>query len=956
MRAVLLSLLLGLSACAPKVPVPDATPEAVLGSTIRTPPLDDRVYRYTELDNGLKVLLVHDADTDMAAAALDVHVGQFSDPADREGLAHFLEHMLFLGTDAYPDVDAYRDFVQSHGGGSNAGTGQEHTRYHFDVEHGHLEGALDRFAAFFTSPRLDREYVARERNAVNSEYRLKVQTQARRFREVRRATSNPAHGFAKFSVGNLDTLADRPDAPVWDDLRAFYDREYSADRMALVVVGREDLDTLEGYVRARFEAVPTAGESTPQSAVPIYLPDQVGARIHVTPLDEIRELYLEFPVPPELEHYRAHALGLLTSLVGQEGPGSPHDVLTQKGWITRLQSGDDGAEDHSLFTVRVTLTEEGLAHRDDVVGVIFQYMRLMGDPDTLAPYWNEQRTLSQLNFQFAEAPRPASLARSAARALQLYPPEDAVAPWSSWDAYDSGLVAEHVQRVRPDNMRLFVTAPDLSTDQREPRYDVPYGIQPISDTQQAAWLDAPTDPGLALPPFNPFIPETTTLRPSTDDGATPVAVVDEPGLRIWHVQDTSFEVPRAMVATTLHLPHKSQTVADKLNLTLWTALVDHHLASVLDQARTAGIQPYLQRDADGLYIEVRGYDDKLDDVLDGLLRGAIEAPIDPEHFDILRKDRIRQYRNTRTDRPIDQVGWAQSELLDPTDWSYDAGADHLEQLTASDLTAWRADLFDQLHVEVLVHGNRSADEAVQAGRLVRNRFSKAQPVTPAPVVIRRVPEGRSLFRTVEVDHDDSAIRVLYQGAETSLEDQAAWLMLGTLMKTPAFTQLRTEQQLGYVVWARYDRRDHVPGLSINIQSGVADPSKLLTRIETFLEDFGPYLADMPDETYETVKAGLISTLEEAPTSLNQRSRDLSRDLTLGVTTFDRKAQLVGLLTALDKQEVEQLFADAVRGEAARRLVVQATGRSHADSPPPEGACPELACALEKIDGEVVRVR
>ena len=116
---------------------------------VETAPLDDRDYRYFELDNGMKALVVHDGDTDMAAASLDVHVGQFSDPADREGLAHFLEHMLFLGTEAYPDIDAYKQFLSSHGGSSNASTSQEHTQYHFDIEHGHLEGALDRFSAFF---------------------------------------------------------------------------------------------------------------------------------------------------------------------------------------------------------------------------------------------------------------------------------------------------------------------------------------------------------------------------------------------------------------------------------------------------------------------------------------------------------------------------------------------------------------------------------------------------------------------------------------------------------------------------------------------------------------------------------------------------------------------------------------------------------------------------------------
>ena len=67
-------------------------------SIIKSPD-DDRLYRGLNLPNGLKVVLVSDPTTDKAAAALDVHVGHMSDPWNLPGLAHFLEHMLFLGTE-----------------------------------------------------------------------------------------------------------------------------------------------------------------------------------------------------------------------------------------------------------------------------------------------------------------------------------------------------------------------------------------------------------------------------------------------------------------------------------------------------------------------------------------------------------------------------------------------------------------------------------------------------------------------------------------------------------------------------------------------------------------------------------------------------------------------------------------------------------------------------------------
>ena len=91
-------------------------------------PNDQRQYRHIRLDNELDVLLISDPTTDKSAASLDVHVGSYQNPKDREGLAHFLEHMLFLGTKQYPESGEYQTFIAEHGGSHNAGTGLENTR------------------------------------------------------------------------------------------------------------------------------------------------------------------------------------------------------------------------------------------------------------------------------------------------------------------------------------------------------------------------------------------------------------------------------------------------------------------------------------------------------------------------------------------------------------------------------------------------------------------------------------------------------------------------------------------------------------------------------------------------------------------------------------------------------------------------------------------------------------
>ncbi len=174
-----------------------APPATYLGHVIKSP-ADTRDYRHLTLDSGLKVLLISDPDTDKAAAAVDVGVGSYNDPDNRLGLAHFLEHMLFLGNKKYPEVDGYFQYIKANGGSANAYTADVRTNYFFDINSDKLQPALDQLAQFFVSPTLDPSYVDRERHAVDSEYQLHTREDGWRLLTALNATSNPEHPKSRF--------------------------------------------------------------------------------------------------------------------------------------------------------------------------------------------------------------------------------------------------------------------------------------------------------------------------------------------------------------------------------------------------------------------------------------------------------------------------------------------------------------------------------------------------------------------------------------------------------------------------------------------------------------------------------------------------------------------------------------------------------------------------------------
>ena len=91
------------------------------------------------------------------SVSISVNVGCFNDPPHREGLAHFLEHMIFMGSDKYPDENAFSSHISNNGGYSNAYTENSCTNYQFKVKYSALKEALDMKSNLFTSPLLKKD-------------------------------------------------------------------------------------------------------------------------------------------------------------------------------------------------------------------------------------------------------------------------------------------------------------------------------------------------------------------------------------------------------------------------------------------------------------------------------------------------------------------------------------------------------------------------------------------------------------------------------------------------------------------------------------------------------------------------------------------------------------------------------------------------------------------------------
>lgn len=319
---------------------------------------DDREYATHILPNKLHILLISDPSTDKASAAMDVRVGHLCDPDYLPGLAHFLEHMLFMGTKKYPDENEYNVYLSAHGGSSNAFTDLESTNYYFDVNADNFRGALDRFAQFFIEPLFTESATSREMQAVDSEHGKNIQSDFWRLFQLTKSLSRHDHPFSKFGTGNLETLKEIPEKDginIREELMKFHKTYYSANIMKLVILGKESIDELRAIVDEYFSTVPNFDLAKPKfPGNPFPSPTHSCKMLQISPVKEIRTLELNFPMREIDSLYLEKPHRYIGHLLGHEGKGSVLALLKKVGYANELAAGESrSCSDWSMFSVSI---------------------------------------------------------------------------------------------------------------------------------------------------------------------------------------------------------------------------------------------------------------------------------------------------------------------------------------------------------------------------------------------------------------------------------------------------------------------------------------------------------------------------------------------------------------------------------------------------------------------------
>ena len=601
---------------------------------------DKRVYLYSRLPNLLKCLLISDKDADKSAAAINVNIGSLFDPKDFPGLAHFLEHMLFMGTKKYPGENDFSEFLNKNSGYSNAYTDLDSTNYYFEVNNENFLPALDRFAQFFTSPLFNESSVEREVQAVDSENKKNLQSDMWRTMQLIRSEANHNSIFNRFATGNLETLK-KP--LIRETLIDFHKKYYSSHLMSLVLISNLPIDDMNLLAQNLFKDVPINTDMNQYlhnnnldlnhkdshfsfmdfkkvNPVPAYDKNNCGNLYHIVPVKDSDEIMIYWYFEENYNLYiKEKPLEYISSVLGHEGPNSLTSSLIKDDLITGLSSGCyTYANSYSTFYFKIHLTKKGLADTESVISRTFDAIINLKKQPINKRYHEEIKLINKIKFDYKSKEDPTDYASDLASRFTNRHPEYILNGDYIHDIFDEKLIKKSLNQFELSNINIYLSSRSYEEkcNISEKWYGTKYSKQALPESLVYAFKHGSQKKHnhiLDYPPENKFIARTFDIKEiDMKDAKYPELLEKNENREIWFKQDNVFLLPKSIIYLQIYLKKDILPTADySVISSIWNNILENELQEVIYMAKEASMHINFYFNLEGMLITLDGFSSAL---------------------------------------------------------------------------------------------------------------------------------------------------------------------------------------------------------------------------------------------------------------------------------------------------------------------------------------------------------
>jgi len=358
---------------------------------INKPKFDDRKFYGTKLDNGIKYIIVNDSHLKKSFVTVSVNIGSYSNPEGYDGLAHFLEHMLFMGSKKYPNENHYNTRLNQLGGSSNAYTDVMETVYYFNVFDEGLKEIMDIFSRFFIDPLFDPDSVSREINAVDSEHKKNIHKDFWKKFQLMLYLTNPDSYTNQFITGSLNTL-NKPD--IRDQVIKFYQKFYIPENISICVSSSQHVEEIEKMIIDTFGHIPKSKQHNKLVISKPFYSINKNKCYHLKSLSTIYELLFIWEIPSQVNYNESKDFLVFDKIINNESTNSLFFYLKNLGYINSIRSE---IKYEGMYIITFNLSKEGFNNMDLIQKVLFECIEQIKKLD-IKKYAEYYKKLLEVNF------------------------------------------------------------------------------------------------------------------------------------------------------------------------------------------------------------------------------------------------------------------------------------------------------------------------------------------------------------------------------------------------------------------------------------------------------------------------------------------------------------------------------------------------------------------------------
>jgi len=856
-----------------------------LMKNITKPKIDTLDYGFKELSNGLKVLLISDPETTKSSAALAVGVGSLVNKKDEQGLAHFCEHLLFMGNKKYPSENEYSDYLAKNGGSSNAATSPDDTIYYFEVSNEAFEGALDRFAQFFISSTFNEKSVEREIKAIDNEFSNNLNNDDRRVLQIKLNETNKDSPFNNFFTGNVKTLS-KPD--IREKLLDFYKRYYTSEIMNLCVYSNKSLDELLKLTESLFSSVPKLEkfEMPRYDQVKPYDETNLKYFYKIIPVKNTNQIELEWYLP-YCDDYRVKPLIFLSCVIGHEGPNTLTSSLNRDNLIDGLLAGSNkNCKTYSTFYIRVSLTKKGLENYKEVILRILKYIKVIQSKPINKRYYEETKEIKQMEFDYKEKLYPTLATQIYAKSLMHYDIEDIISGPNLFREFNEPLIRKYLDMLTLDNLNIYFRSNIFEKECNlvEEYYGTKYSKEKLNITEDEI-NSYKCEHIFDYPPENKFIPKNFDLLPPPEKiSKYPEKIKSHKNMEVWHLQDTIFKVPKACAFAQFITPEDLCDFSEiKLRIMsiILNKIITSELGEFLYMAESASVDVDFVFGVNKTHIIYDGFNDSLKEGMKNILEHIKNLDINTERckelLEIQQKDLLRKaeniFLNTSYLANMDNLdGLLGEPYKNPKDI---INFFKEKKITIEDLIIYKNAIFKNPKIKWLIQGNVSKEEVLQiaeeANKILEIDIEKEKTgkfFIKRPVVITK--NNNYIFRVKSKNpkEENSSLISFYQTDLLNNKETQYLRLIASFLKDKFFDQLRTKETLGYIVKLLYINKSGYRGLSNIVQSNSKTPEFCAARVRSFYKESYQKIKEITEEEFQKYVNARIADLSEKDDDLS----------------------------------------------------------------------------------------